>query len=97
VSEEGDLWFQFVSLVVMALSMEFGFSIGSCFKAPNPPVLISASPNKINFTLRRRKKRFLLRVSAVSYKEFAESALEETRKRIVLEPSHLQVYAITFR
>ncbi|KAG7576572.1 Ferredoxin-dependent bilin reductase [Arabidopsis thaliana x Arabidopsis arenosa] len=74
----------------MALSMESGFSIGSCFKAPNPPVLISASPKKINFTLRRRSKSLLFRVSAVSYKEFAESALEETRKRIVLEPSHLQ-------
>lgn len=77
--------------------MEFGFSIGSCFMAPNFPVLISASPKKTNFTLIRRSERFLLRVSAVSYKEFAESALEETRKRIVLEPSPLQVYAITFR
>ncbi|CAN8270020.1 unnamed protein product [Cochlearia groenlandica] len=64
--------------------MECGSSILSSFKI-NPPVLISSS-----FMWTRRNRRFLSRVSAVSYKDFAESALEETRKKILLEPSALQ-------
>ncbi|KAJ0249534.1 Phytochromobilin:ferredoxin oxidoreductase [Hirschfeldia incana] len=67
--------------------MELGSSSRPCFKSANPPVLISRNTN---LTLRRRSQRFSFRVSAVSYKEFAESALEETRKRLVLEPSPLQ-------
>ncbi|ESQ29927.1 hypothetical protein EUTSA_v10011657mg [Eutrema salsugineum] len=70
--------------------MEFGSSIGSCFKAPNHPLLISASPTNTNNTLTRTSKRFSLRVSAVSYKKFADSALQETSKRLLLEPSPLQ-------
>ncbi|KAG5398976.1 hypothetical protein IGI04_020790 [Brassica rapa subsp. trilocularis] len=54
--------------------MEFGSSFGTCFKAAT----------------RSKHQRFSFRVSAVSYKEFAESALQETRKRVVLEPSPLQ-------
>uniref|UniRef100_A0A1J3DR01 Phytochromobilin:ferredoxin oxidoreductase, chloroplastic n=1 Tax=Noccaea caerulescens TaxID=107243 RepID=A0A1J3DR01_NOCCA len=69
--------------------MEVGSSIG--FKAPTHPVIIWASPrNTNNITLRRTSKRLSFRVSAVSYKEFAESALKETRKRVLLEPSLLQ-------
>ncbi|CAH2054424.1 unnamed protein product [Thlaspi arvense] len=71
--------------------MEFGSSIGSCFDAANSRVLISANPVKTrDIKLRRTSKRFLFRVSSVSYKEFAESALEETRKKLLLEPSPLQ-------
>ncbi|KAG2272558.1 hypothetical protein Bca52824_067113 [Brassica carinata] len=70
--------------------MEFGFSFGTCFKAANPPLLIFTRPKNTYITLRSRNQRFSFRVSAVSYNEFAESALEETRKRVVLEPSPLQ-------
>ena len=74
------------------LSMEFGSSFGRCFKAAKPHLLISTSSKNTNIiTLSSRNQRVSFRVSAVSYKEFAESALEETRKRVLLEPSPLQV------
>ena len=69
--------------------MELGSSsIGPSFKAANPPVRISKNTN---LTLRRGSQSFSFRVSSVSFKEFADSSLEETRKRVVLEPSPLQV------
>ncbi|CAG7878053.1 hypothetical protein BRARA_E03104 [Brassica rapa] len=71
--------------------MEFGSSFGRCFKAAKPHLLISTSSKNTNIiTLSSRNQRVSFRVSAVSYKEFAESALEETRKRVLLEPSPLQ-------
>ncbi|CAF1935843.1 hypothetical protein HID58_068667 [Brassica napus] len=70
--------------------MEFGSSFGTCFKAANPSVLISTISKNRNISLRSKHQRFSFRVSAVSYKKFAESALQETIKRVVLEPSPLQ-------